>query len=81
MSSGHGKAVDWWGLGVILYEMMVGTDPFGDDDPLQTYQNILQGNLVFNEIDSDAENLIRNLLRTDLSKRYGNLKHGIHSLT
>lgn len=39
---GHGKAVDWWTLGVLLYEMMAGYPPFFDDDPLATYKKILK---------------------------------------
>jgi len=37
LHKGHGKAVDWWALGVLLYEMIAGTDPFADDDPMNIY--------------------------------------------
>lgn len=37
LNSGHGKAVDWWTLGVLLYEMLVGYPPFQDDDPMKIY--------------------------------------------
>lgn len=32
MKSGHGKAVDWWTLGCILYEMFTGTPPYYTKD-------------------------------------------------
>ena len=44
---GHGKAVDWWTLGILLYEMLVGIDPFNDDDPMMIYQKIIKGVLRF----------------------------------
>jgi serine/threonine protein kinase len=34
---GHGKPVDWWTLGVFMYELLVGIDPFTDPDPLIIY--------------------------------------------
>ena len=35
--SGHGKAVDWWTLGILIYEMNAGIDPFTDEDPMAIY--------------------------------------------
>lgn len=37
LQKGHGKAVDWWCLGILIYEMIVGIDPFSDDEPMQVY--------------------------------------------
>jgi len=34
---GHGKAVDWWTLGILIYEMNAGIDPFTDEDPMAIY--------------------------------------------
>ena len=76
-NQGHGKAVDWWTLGVLIYEMIAGIDPFADDDPLVIYQNILKGKLYFpKSFDNYAKSLVKHLLTNDLSKRYGNLKNG-----
>lgn len=44
---GHGKPVDWWTFGVLVYELIAGIDPFSDDDPLIIYQKILKGKLRF----------------------------------
>ena len=38
LSKGHGKAVDWWALGILMYEMLAGYPPFYDEDPLGVYQ-------------------------------------------
>lgn len=73
--------MDWWTLGVIIYEMIAGIDPFADDDPMIIYQNILKGKLHFPKgFDNDAKSLVRHLLVADLSKRYGNLKNGVNDI-
>lgn len=81
LNQGHGKPVDWWTLGVMIYEMITGIDPFADDDPMAIYQNILKGKLHFPKgFDSNAKSLVRHLLVADLSKRYGNLKNGVNDI-
>lgn len=44
---GHGKPVDWWTLGIFIYEMIAGIDPFTDEDPMAIYQKILKGKIKF----------------------------------
>ena len=81
LNHGHAKPVDWWTLGVIIYEMIAGIDPFADDDPMIIYQNILKGKFHFPKgVDNDAKSLVRHLLVADLSKRYGNLKNGVNDI-
>ena len=47
MNKGHGKGVDWWTLGVLIYEMLSGIDPFNDDNPMNIYKKILRGRVKF----------------------------------
>ena len=80
-NKGHGKGVDWWTLGILLYEMIAGIDPFNDEDPMAIYQNILKGQIRFpRKFNKDARSLVKHLLQADLSKRYGNLKKGAHDV-
>ena len=44
---GHGKAVDWWCLGVLVYELLSSFPPFFDDEPMGTYRKIIQGKFKF----------------------------------
>lgn len=47
LNQGHGKPVDWWTLGILIYEMHTGIDPFNDEDPMGIYKNILRGTITF----------------------------------
>jgi len=77
LSKGHGKAVDWWALGILCYEMLAGYPPFYDEDPLGIYQKILEGKIKFPwHFDRHSKDLIKKLLTADLTKRLGNLKGG-----
>jgi len=77
LNKGHGKAVDWWTLGILIYEMIVGQPPFCDEEPMGIYQKILAGKVYFPKyFDSNAKSLVKKMLTADLSKRYGNLKEG-----
>jgi protein kinase A len=77
LSQGHSKAVDWWALGILAFEMLAGYPPFFDDHPLGIYEKILRNEVAFPaHIDPYAKDLIRGLLTADRSKRLGNLRGG-----
>ena len=81
LNKGHGLSVDWWALGILLYEMICGVDPFFDEDPMNVYKNILEGKIQFSsDFDEKSKSLIKHLLEPDLSKRYGNLKNGVNDI-
>ena len=43
LMQGYNKAVDWWALGVLIYEMAAGYPPFFADQPIQIYEKIVSG--------------------------------------
>jgi len=81
LNKGHGKAVDWWTLGILIYELNAGIDPFTADDPMDIYRKILKGKIRFpKNFDQNARSIVKHLLEADLSKRYGNLKNGANDI-
>jgi len=72
---GHGRAVDWWTLGVLIYEMLASFPPFFDDEPIETYRKIIRGHVKFPRyFTPEARDIIRGLLRNKPTKRLGILK-------
>ncbi|KAG5179658.1 serine/threonine protein kinase 15, partial [Tribonema minus] len=74
LSVGHDHRVDWWSLGVLLFEFLVGHTPFDADEMDEIYNNILSGNIAWPEEDmipDDAKDLIKRLLTTNPHTRLG----------
>jgi len=69
---GYGKEVDWWNLGILLYEMLTGLTPFYSDNVQKMYKNILFAPLVFPaHVSENAKLLLTGLLTRDPKKRLG----------
>lgn len=80
-NEGHGKAADWWALGILIYEMLIGTPPFYDNNPILIYEKILEGDLFFpSEIDPRAINLIKKLLIADPKRRLNKAKVNLNQM-
>eukprot|EP00475_Leptophrys_vorax_P017654 TRINITY_DN24259_c0_g1_i1.p1 TRINITY_DN24259_c0_g1~~TRINITY_DN24259_c0_g1_i1.p1 ORF type:complete len:291 (-),score=20.27 TRINITY_DN24259_c0_g1_i1:273-1085(-) len=71
----HGPAADWWSVGVLLYELLVGIPPFNAPTPQQIFDNILNRNITWPEVPDEmsyeAKDLIDRLLTFDESERLG----------
>ena len=71
-SKGHNKYVDWWALGVLIFEMLAGYPPFYDDNPLGIYQKIMDGYYEFPpHVEPKARDLIKSFLCADRNVRLG----------
>ncbi|OVF07232.1 putative serine/threonine protein kinase [Clavispora lusitaniae] len=71
---GHTSAVDWWTLGIFIYEMLYGTTPFKGRDRKATFSNVLKKDVRFADthaVSSSCKNLIKKLLVKDETKRLG----------
>ncbi|KJZ74094.1 hypothetical protein HIM_06543 [Hirsutella minnesotensis 3608] len=77
-NKGYNKSVDWWSLGILIYEMLCGYTPFWDSgSPMRIYENILKGKVKYPAyVNADAQNLLERLITGDLTKRLGNLYGG-----
>ena len=52
LRSGYGKPVDWWSMGIILYEFLVGCVPFFGDTPEELFSQVVNGEWQRNIIKS-----------------------------
>ena len=66
----YGRSVDWWGMGVVMYEMMCGRLPFYNRDHDVLFELILMDDLRFPPgLSRDARCLLSDLLKKDPAKR------------
>ncbi|XP_053869141.1 cAMP-dependent protein kinase catalytic subunit alpha-like [Malaclemys terrapin pileata] len=90
LSKGYNKAVNWWALGVLIYELVAGYPLFFAIQPNRIYEKIISGKIcglgegtLFrfpSHFSSKLRDLLRNLLQVDLTKRFGNLENGVNDI-
>lgn len=74
LSQPHNQCVDYWSLGVILFELLTGIPPFNRETEQETFQAIVSGKCdwsLLEDVSNDGIDFIRKLLTVDPSKRLG----------
>ncbi|XP_010212281.1 PREDICTED: microtubule-associated serine/threonine-protein kinase 1-like, partial [Tinamus guttatus] len=75
LRQGYGKPVDWWAMGIVLYEFLVGCVPFFGDTPEELFGQVISDEILWPEGDEalppDAQHLISCLLQPDPLLRLG----------
>ncbi|XP_051156958.1 cGMP-dependent protein kinase 1-like isoform X1 [Leptopilina boulardi] len=83
LNKGHDRAVDYWALGILTHELLVGKPPFRGSDHMTTYNKILKGVemvAIPSIVNKNANNLIKKLLRLNPSERLGYQRNGIQDI-
>mmetsp|Transcript_14903 Transcript_14903/g.39935 ORF Transcript_14903/g.39935 Transcript_14903/m.39935 type:complete len:1263 (+) Transcript_14903:162-3950(+) len=82
LGTGHSYQADWWALGVILYEFMMGIPPFHDASPERIFENVLNHAIewptVPDEMSAESLDLLQRLLDPNPRTRIG--AHGAEEL-
>lgn len=70
--TGHGKGVDWWSLGALMFDMLTGAPPFTAENRKKTIEKILRCKLNLPPyLTTDARDLLRKLLKRQSNQRLG----------
>eukprot|EP01121_Diplochlamys_sp_Union-15-3_P012294 TRINITY_DN3665_c0_g2_i4.p1 TRINITY_DN3665_c0_g2~~TRINITY_DN3665_c0_g2_i4.p1 ORF type:complete len:350 (-),score=59.09 TRINITY_DN3665_c0_g2_i4:46-1095(-) len=70
---GHGKAVDWWSLGVLIFEMLAGYPPFTEESTMGLFRKIMEAEKLTMPqwFSPEVQDLLRRLLVVDPTRRLG----------
>jgi len=74
---GHGKGVDWWTLGILIFEMLSSRTPFFAHSSMDIYRKIVKGRMMFPRyLSVNSKEIIKGFLKKKPTKRLGILYNG-----
>eukprot|EP01127_Copromyxa_protea_P014710 TRINITY_DN4147_c1_g1_i2.p1 TRINITY_DN4147_c1_g1~~TRINITY_DN4147_c1_g1_i2.p1 ORF type:complete len:159 (-),score=13.24 TRINITY_DN4147_c1_g1_i2:90-566(-) len=81
--TGHNKSVDWWSLGILIFEMMMGYPPFRDENTMKLFQKICDPAMLVipDTLGKDVKDLLHRLLVINPTHRLGSGHRGILDIT
>lgn len=76
LRQGYGKPVDWWSMGIILYELLIGCVPFFGETPEELFAHVINDEITWPDEDDwplseDSKDVISQLLKRDPVERLG----------
>ncbi|XP_035431541.1 cAMP-dependent protein kinase catalytic subunit 1-like [Spodoptera frugiperda] len=81
MSRGYNFAVDWWAVGILIFEMIVGNPPFFASDPSKLYEKVLDGQYKCPKtMSQDCKSILKGFLQVDPTRRLGIQKDGAYEV-
>lgn len=83
LTKGHDKSVDYWAIGVLIYELLCGCTPFESASQPETFKKIVQSQRYLGfppKFDPHAKSLIRKLLHPNAGLRLGALQSGFSDI-
>jgi len=80
-AQGHKFGIDWWALGILIFEILTGVTPFYNDDVHRMYEQIIAGKVKFPlHMSHGAKMIVKHLLKVKPSHRWGMHKGGISEI-
>ena len=71
----YGASVDWWALGVLMYEMMAGQPPFEADNEDDLFESILHDDVLYPVwLSKEAVSILKGFMQKNVGKRLGCVK-------
>lgn len=78
---GHGLSVDWWAIGVLIYEMAAGYPPFYADNPFAVYQKILHSSIKFpTGLPASTRSVVNGFCTVSRTRRLGSGRGGFDNM-
>ena len=84
LSKEYDKSIDFWSLGILIYELLTKSTPFMHDNMAMIYQNIIESEenlkIILNPLEKNSKSLISQLLTSNPIIRLGMLRNGINDI-